>query len=278
MSHLRQGYGGPGLAALAGDLREMVREQYDFRELLYQMTRRDLLLRYKQTVMGFGWAIFMPLVNTAVFSVIFTRVAPLDMDMPYPLFAYCGLLAWNFSASSFRFAVQSLTSNASLVTKVYFPREIFPISAVLVSLVDFVVGATVLIGLMIYYHVVPTVALVALPWVLAVHIMFTLGISLLLAMANLFYRDVKYLFELVLTIWMFVSAVLYPVSQVGGMMGRVMAINPVTPILEAYRDVILRGHFPDAASFMMTTLVSALLLATSWVIFHRAEYAFAESV
>ena len=102
------------------------------------MTRRDLLLRYKQTVMGFGWAIFMPLVNTVVFSVIFTRVAPLDIDMPYPLFAYCGLLAWNFSASSFRFAVTSLTSNANLVTKVYFPREIFPISAVLVSLVDFV--------------------------------------------------------------------------------------------------------------------------------------------
>jgi lipopolysaccharide transport system permease protein len=266
------------IAALAGDLREIVREQYDFRELLYQMTRRDLLLRYKQTVMGFGWAIFMPLVNTAVFSVIFTRVAPLDMDMPYPLFAYCGLLAWNFSASSFRFAVQSLTSNASLVTKVYFPREIFPISAVLVSLVDFVVGATVLVALMIYYQVAPTAALLALPWVLAVHIMFTLAISLLLAMANLFYRDVKYLFELVLTVWMFVSAVLYPVSQVGGWMGRLMAVNPVTPILEAYRDVILRGQLPEASSFLVTTMASAIFLAVSWVIFHRAEYAFAENV
>ena len=116
--------------------------------------------------------------------------------------------------------VSSLTSNASLVTKVYFPREIFPISAVLVSLVDFVIGATVLVGLMIYYQVAPTTALLALPWVLAVHVMFTLAIAMLLAMANLFYRDVKYLFELVLTVWMFVSAVLYPVTQVGGMMGR----------------------------------------------------------
>src|SRR5438046_2607558 len=116
------------------------------------MTRRDLLLRYKQTIMGVGWAIFMPLVNKAVFSVIFTRVAPLDTGMPYPLFAYCGLLAWNFSASSFRFAVTSLTSNANLVTKVYFPRENFPLSAVLVSLVDFFVGSIVLIGLMIYFH------------------------------------------------------------------------------------------------------------------------------
>jgi ABC-type polysaccharide/polyol phosphate export permease len=264
--------------ALAGELREIVREQYDFRELLYQMTRRDLLLRYKQTIMGFGWAIFMPLVNTAVFSVIFTKVAPLNVDMPYPLFAYCGLLAWNFSASSFRFAVTSLTANASLVTKVYFPREIFPISAVLVSLVDLVVGSTVLVALMIYYQVAPTTAIVALPWVLAVHVMFTLSISLLLAMANLFYRDVKYLFELVITVWMFMSAVLYPVSEVGGWMGRLMTANPMTPILNGYRDVILRGVLPDPSAFAITTVVSMVLLLAAWVIFHRAEFAFAENV
>lgn len=264
--------------SLAGDLREIVREQYDFRELLYQMTRRDLLLRYKQTVMGFGWAIFMPLINTAVFTVIFTRVAPLDIDMPYQLFAYCGLLAWNFTASSLRFSVNSLTANASLVTKVYFPREIFPISAVLVSLVDFAVGATVLVAMMIYYQVAPTTAIFALPWVLGVHMMFTLSISLVLAMANLFYRDVKYLFELVITIWMFVSAVLYPISQVGGKMGIVMAINPMTPILEGYRDVLLRGRVPDPSAFLVTTIVSAVLLIAAWVIFHRAEYQFAENV
>jgi len=266
------------VAALAGDLKEIVREQYDFRELLYQMTRRDLLLRYKQTVMGFGWAIFMPLINTAVFSVIFTRVAPLDVGMPYPLFAYCGLLAWNFSASSFRFSVNSLTSNASLVTKVYFPREIFPLSAVLVSLVDFAVGASLLVALMVYYQVAPTTALVALPWVLAVHMMFTLAVSLVLAMANLFYRDVKYLFELVITVWMFVSAVLYPVDQVGGWMGRVMALNPMTPILNGYRDVLLRGVVPDPSTFLITTAVSAVFLVVAWVIFHRAEFAFAENV
>src|SRR5690242_6664332 len=178
---------------LADDFKEIVGEQYEFRELLYQMTRRDLLLRYKQTIMGFGWAVFMPLTNTAVFSVIFTRVAPLETDIPYPLFAYCGLLCWNFSASSFRFAVNSLTSNQNLVTKVYFPREIFPISAVAVSIVDFAVGATVLVALMIYYQVVPGFAILALPAVMAVHFIFTLSISLMLAMGNLFYRDVKYI-------------------------------------------------------------------------------------
>jgi len=266
------------LTRLAGDFREIIGEQYEFRELLYQMTRRDLLLRYKQTVMGFGWAIFMPLVNTAVFSVIFTRVAPLETNIPYPLFAYCGLLCWNFSASSFRFAVSSLTSNSNLVTKVYFPREIFPISAVIVSLIDFAVGSSVLIGLMIYYRVWPTAAIAALPVVLFVHVMFTISISLILAMANLFYRDVKYLFELVITLWMFLSAVLYPVSQVTGLTGRIMAANPMTPILEAYRDVLIRGRFPDPVWFLSTTIVSIALLAIAWVVFHRAESDFAENV
>src|SRR5688500_12557264 len=140
------------------DIREMVREQSDYRELLGQIVRRDLALRYKQTIMGFGWAIFMPLLNTAVFSVIFTRVAPIDVGMPYPLFAFCGLLFWNFTASSLRFSVTSLTANAHLVTKVFFPREIFPISAVLVQFVDLLVGATVLVALMAYYQVVPNAA------------------------------------------------------------------------------------------------------------------------
>jgi len=265
----------PGLAA---DLKEMVSEQYEYRELLYQMTRRDLLLRYKQAIMGFGWAIFMPLMNTVVFTIIFTRVAPLEIDMPYPLFAYCGLLAWNFSAASFRFAVTSLTANANLVTKVYFPREIFPISAVLVSLVDFAIGAIVLVALMAYYQVVPNAAIAALPWVLLVHVMFTLAISLLLAMANLFYRDVKYLFELVITVWMFLTAVLYPVSQIGGLAGQVMMLNPMTPIIDGYRDVLLRGQTPDPATFLGTTAATAVFLLIAWLVFHRAEYEFAENV
>src|SRR5215471_8694608 len=111
---------------LVPDVREMIVEQLTFRELLYQMTKRDLLLRYKQTIMGFGWAIFMPLVNTAVFSIVFMRVAPIDTGVPYPVFAYCGLVVWNFFSSTLRFSMSSLTGNPNLVTKVYFPREIFP--------------------------------------------------------------------------------------------------------------------------------------------------------
>ena len=147
------------LRQLVSDAREAVGEQFEYRELLYQMTRRDLLLRYKQAVMGFAWALFMPLTNTAVFSVIFTRIAPLQLDVPYPLFAYLGLLAWNFTASALRFSVTSLTSNVNLVTKVYFPREIFPLSAILVTIVDTLVGTVILVGLMGYYRYWPSTAL-----------------------------------------------------------------------------------------------------------------------
>src|SRR5580693_4222084 len=182
---------------LLRDGREMLLEQLEFRELLYRMTARDLILRYKQTVMGFGWAIFMPLINTVLFSVVFTRVTKIETPVPYPVFAYCGLWAWNFFASSLRFCVVSLSGNPNLVGKVFFPREIFPFTAVIVALVDFAVAWVPLVGLMVYYRILPSSTIVLLPAVLVVHVAFTAAMGLVLSMANLFYRDVKYLFELV---------------------------------------------------------------------------------
>jgi ABC-type polysaccharide/polyol phosphate export permease len=266
------------MSQLAADLREMITEQVKYRELLFQMTRRDLLLRYKQTVMGFGWAIFMPLVNTILFSVVFTRVAPIDTGMPYPLFAYCGLLVWNFSAASWRFAITSLTTNTSLVTKVYFPREIFPISAVLVALVDFATGALLLAGLMWYYGFPVTPAVIALPAIVLVQVLLTAGVALLISMANLFYRDVKYIFELFLTVWMFMSSVLYPVTLVDGRAGELLRWNPMTLIVDAYRDVLLRGTYPPAGPFAAAAALSVVIFGAGWILFHRAEFQFAESV
>lgn len=263
---------------LTADIREMVSEQFEYRELLMRMTARDLLLRYKQTAMGFGWAIFMPLVNTAVFSVIFTRVAPIDPGMPYPLFAFCGLLTWNFFASAQRFAVVSLTSNSNLVTKVYCPREIFPFSAIVVSLVDFAVASTVLIAMMAYYRVAPSWTWTLLPVVLAVHVAFAAGVGLMLAMANLFYRDVKYLFEIVLTVWMFATSVVYPIDRVGGRLATLLMLNPMTPIIDAYRTVLFHGAVPALAPFLWAAVVSLATLSIGWVIFHRAEFRFAENI
>jgi lipopolysaccharide transport system permease protein len=264
-------------STLVADAKEMVMEQFTYRALLYQMVKRDLLLRYKQTVMGFGWAIFMPLVNTAVFSVIFTRVAKLDTPVAYPLYAYCGLWAWNFFASSLRFSVQSLTSNSNLVQKVYFPREIFPFSNVAVCLVDFAVGAVVLIALMVWYHVPVTASIIWLPVVLLVHLIFTSAIAMLLSMGNLFYRDVKYLFEVVITVWMFATSVVYPVSQMGGILGTVLAAQPMSPIIDAYRATILLGQAPSLA-FAGAAVMSIVIFLAAWLVFHRSEFKFAERI
>jgi ABC-type polysaccharide/polyol phosphate export permease len=256
----------------------MLHEQVTYRELLLQMTKRDLMLRYKQTIMGFGWAIFMPLLNTLIFSVIFVRVAPLDTGMPYPIFAYTGLMAWNLTASTLRFSVSSLTANTNLVTKVYFPREIFPFSATLVSLVDFAVASVILVGMMIYYDVGTGSAVLFLPVLMLVQVMFTAGVGLVLAMANLFFRDVKYVFEVVLTLWMFASSVVYPVKMVGGKLAILLQLNPMAPIIDAYRSVLLKNELPAMGTFGMAAALSVVTLAAAWVWFHRVEFQFAESV
>jgi len=256
----------------------MVKEQVTYRDLLYQMTKRDLLLRYKQTVLGFAWAIFMPLVNTAVFSVVFMRVATINVGMDYPLFAFTGLLTWNFFASSLKFAIVSLTSNAQLVSKVYFPREIFPFSSVIVCFIDFAVASIVVVGMMIWYHVPITPMILLLPVVVAVHVLFTLGVALLISMGNLFFRDVKYLFEIFLTVWMFGTSVLYPVSLVGGKLGTVMQLNPMTPIIDGYRAVLFKGQSPFTEPFALAIFISVAIFGVSWLTFHRAEFQFAENI
>jgi ABC-type polysaccharide/polyol phosphate export permease len=266
------------LGALVRDLREMTGELVQYRELLSSMTRRDLLLRYKQTIMGFGWAILMPVTYMIVFSLIFTRVVKLETGVPYPIYAYTGLLPWNLFASSLRFAVGSLTTNHTLVTKVYFPREILPFSAILVSLVDFAVGALVLAALMAFYHVPLHTTVLLVPFVVLVQVMFTAGITLLLAMGNLFYRDVKYLLEIGITLWMFATSVVYPVQRLGGQLAWLLALNPMTPIIDAYRALLLHGTLPPAGPFAWAAGVSVLTLIVAWVVFHRAEFRFAESI
>jgi ABC-type polysaccharide/polyol phosphate export permease len=256
----------------------MLTEIIEFRELLIRMTARDLTLRYKQSVMGFGWAICMPLLNTALFSVVFTRVTQVDTVVPYPLFAFLGLTVWNLTASALRFSAMSLTSNTSLVTKIHFPREIFPFSSVLVTVVDTAVASLVLVVMMVYYGVGVSAAALFLPVVLLVQIFFTSAVALLLAMGNLFYRDVKYLFEVVVTVWMFASSVVYPLDHVGGRVGLLLRLNPMTQIIEAYRSVLFYGQIPDGAAFAATAVGSIVLLMGSWLLFHTSEYKFAENI
>jgi len=256
----------------------MFSELIEYRELLFSMARRDFLLRYKQTVMGIGWSILMPVTYMLVFSLIFTRVVKLDAGMPYPIYAYAGLLPWNFFSSSLRLSVNALVANSGLITKVYFPREVLPLSVILVSLVDFGIGALVLAGMMVFYGIGLHPTLILLPVVLLVQMAFTAAVALLISMGNLFYRDVKYLIEIVLTLWMFATSVVYPVERVGGRLGGLLMLNPMTSIIEAYRSILLRGTWPAWGPFAIAAALSFVLLAVSWVWFHRAEAQFAERV
>jgi ABC-type polysaccharide/polyol phosphate export permease len=273
----RRGMAGRGYGVLS-ELREVVGEQFAYRELMFRMTQRDLLLRYKQTFMGVAWAVLMPVVNTAIFSIVFTRVAPIDTGVPYPLYAYTGLLAWNFFASSMRFAATSLTSNSTLVTKIYFPREVLPLSSVLVTLVDTAIGFGVLVLMMAYYRVAVTPAILLLPVVFAVEFVFTSAAALLLSMANLFYRDIKYLLEFGLVIWMFATSVVYPIDRIDGRLGSLLRLNPMVPIVDAFRAAVVGSRMPDASAFAIVALVSVVGLCAAWIGFHRAEVQFAENI
>ena len=264
-------------ARLRQDTREMFTELRDYRELLFMMTRRDLLLRYRHTVMGFGWAVFMPVINTIVFTVIFRKVAKIETDVPYPVFSYCGLLPWNMFTTSLKAGINSLFGNRGLLTKVYFPREVFPFSTMLVGVVDFVVGLSILGLLMLYYRIPLSASALFLPILIAVQLMFTAGLCMFLAPANLYYRDVKYILDVLVTVWMFATPVLYPTREVTGPLGLILQMNPLAPIIDGYRAILLRGELPSAIPFATAAVLSVVLFAVGWIVFHRTEYTFAEN-
>jgi lipopolysaccharide transport system permease protein len=264
-------------ARLRQDVREMFTELRDYRELLFMMTRRDLLLRYRQTAMGFAWAIFTPVINTIVFTVIFRKVAKIETDVPYPVFSYCGLLPWNMFATSLKTGINSLFGNKTLLTKVYFPREVFPFSTTLVCVVDFIVGLSVLAVLMIWYRIPLPATALFLPILIAVQLTFTAGLCMFLAPANLYYRDVKYILDVLITVGMFATPVLYPTRHLTGPLGVLLQLNPLAPIIDGYRAILLRGELPSAIPFATAAALSVVLFAVGWLVFHRAEYTFAEN-
>jgi lipopolysaccharide transport system permease protein len=256
----------------------MFQELRTYRELLFSIVRRDFAVRYKQTLLGVGWAVFVPLANMLVFTAVFTRVAPLQLELPYPVYAYSGLVPWTFFAAALHAATTSLTANSGLLGKVYFPREILPVSAAIVAFVDFVLASSVLAGLMAYYGVGIRWTALLLPLVVIVQIAFTLGLGLLLAMGNLYYRDVRYVSTVGLTIWMFATSVVYPLDRVGGWLGVVFALNPMTWIIDAYRGLLFYGELPSPGRLAAATLIGFATLLFGWRRFHLNEPTFPEIV
>ncbi len=263
-------------------------ELWAYRHLLASLTVRELRIRYKQSLLGVGWAVCVPLSMMLIFTFVFTRaikVAPeMRIEMPYALFAYVGLVPWTFFAAGLNGSVNSLVANRNLVTKVYFPREVLPLSAIGAAFADFCVAGSVVVGLIAYFHVFgdwsfsPNATVLFIPVIVAVQTAFMIGLGMLLAMANLFYRDVRQVFAVVIQLWMFATSVVYPIRDDGSWVGRVVAMNPMTPIIGAYRACLIHGQLPEMWGFGYATVVSLIVLVLGWSCFHRAGFKFAERI
>ena len=284
---------GPAVAGMAGELDLPVvlirpskgwvslklRELWEYRELLYFLTWRDIKVRYKQTVIGAAWAIIQPFFTMVVFSIFFGRLAKIPSDgIPYPLFAYCALLPWQLFVHSLTESSSSLVSNQGLLTKVYFPRLVIPIAPVLAGLVDFGIAFFILIGMMIYYHVIPTMAVLTIPFFLILAILTALGLGLWLSALNVQYRDVRYAIPFLTQFWLFLTPIAYPSSLVPEPWRIIYGMNPMAGVVEGFRWALLGSALAPGSLVLVSALVVVALLIGGLYYFRRTEKYFADLV
>jgi len=256
-----------------------LKELWQHQELLFSLTAREIKVRYKQTILGALWAIIQPLCLMIVFTVIFSKFAKLPSDgIPYPIFSYCALLPWTFFSTSLLFAMPSLVSNADLVGKVHFPREVLPLSSVMVAMIDFFVSAFIFILMMIIYKIPVTIYVAYAVPLFVVQVIFTIAAALFISAFNACYRDVRYALPLVIQVWMFVSPVIYPESIVPEKLRFFYMLNPMAPIISGYRRALLHGVAPDLCSLGVAFFISVILAVLAYAYFKRIEIRLADII
>jgi lipopolysaccharide transport system permease protein len=254
------------------------RELWAYRELLYFLTLRDIKVRYKQTALGAAWAIIQPLFMMLVFSLFFGRLAKLPSDgVPYPVFTFCALLPWQLFAHALTESSNSLVANERLITKVYFPRLVVPLSAVLGGLVDFAVAFVILLAMMVYYGIVPTWAILTLPAFILLAIMTALGVGLWLSALNVKYRDVRYTINFLIQFWLFATPVAYSSSIVPERWRALYGLNPMAGVVDGFRWALLGKQPPGAMLAVSFGVVIAILIGGLFY-FRRMEQEFADVV
>ena len=261
-------------------MREMVQELIQYRQLLFMLTWRDIKIRYKQSVMGFFWAIFMPIMIVAAGALVkkaFSMLSGAPIEMGQIASVSVKAIPWAFFVASIRFATNSLTGNVNLVTKIYFPREVFPISATLANLFDFVVASIVLNIFLLVAQIGISLYLFWIPLLLMLLIFLTVGLGMFLSCANLFFRDVKYIVEVILTFGIFFTPVFYE-AKLFGKWGNVLLMNPIGSILEAINDVVVLHQPPNLYWVGYSAIWAVGGLFAAWTIFHKAEFSFAENI
>jgi lipopolysaccharide transport system permease protein len=255
-------------------------ELWRYRELLYFLVWRDVKVRYKQTVLGAAWAILQPTMMMVVFTIFFSRVAGLPSgDLPYPLFAFAGLLPWTFFATGIATAGNSVVVSERLITKVYFPRLAIPFASVGAAAVDFVIAFGMLVALMLWYGVVPGPGLLLVPLVFVVILLATLGMGTLLAALNVAYRDFRYVIPFLVQVWMFATPTVYmqPDASKGGAIRALMTLNPLTSLIDTFRAACLGGPI-DWPSFGIATVCIVAVFLAGCFYFRRVEDNFADII
>jgi lipopolysaccharide transport system permease protein len=255
-----------------------IHELWEYRELLYFFTWRDVKLRYKQTGLGIGWAIIQPLFMMIIFSVFFGGLAQIPSEgIPYPLFSLAALLPWTLFAEGMTRSTVSMVTNANIMTKVYFPRLIMPIASIFSPLVDFIIAFFILILAMAYYGFVPTINILFLPLLVIFAMMTSLAVGLWLSALNVQYRDFQYTVPFLIQIWLFASPVVYPSSMIPQKWQFLYALNPMSGVIEGFRWALL-GTNPPSQMIFISFIVVIILLLSGIFYFRKMEQYFADIV
>lgn len=254
-------------------------ELWQYRELLYFLVWRDVKVRYKQTALGAAWAVIQPFFTMVVFSLFFGRLAKMPSDgVPYPIFSYAALVPWTFFANGLTQASNSLVGSANLITKVYFPRLTIPIATVLSGVVDFVLAFAVLLLMMLYYGIVPTVNILWLPFFLLLALVTALGVGLWLSAMNVQFRDVRYIVPFITQFWMFASPVVYSSKLLHQPWRTIYGLNPMVGVLEGFRWALLGTKTAPGPMIAVSTFAALIILISGAFYFRRMEKTFADIV
>jgi lipopolysaccharide transport system permease protein len=254
-------------------------ELWEYRELLYFLTWRDIKVRYKQTVLGAAWAIIQPFFTMVVFSLFFGKLAKIPSDgIPYPIFCYTALVPWTFFANGLSQSSNSLVGSANLIKKVYFPRLVVPISSVFSGVVDFVLAFVVLIGMILFYGIIPTINIFWLPFLLLLSFVTALGVGLWLSALNVEYRDVRYVVPFLTQFWMFATPIAYPSSLLPEFWRTIYGLNPMVGVVEGFRWALLGTRTAPGPVIVVSSLAALAVLISGAFYFRRMEKTFADVV
>jgi lipopolysaccharide transport system permease protein len=267
------------IEATSGWLSLNLGELWRYRELFYFLTWRDIKVRYKQTGLGVAWAVLQPLITVVVFTIFFNRIAKISSgDIPYPVFALAGLVPWTFFANALTTSSGSVVASANVLTKVYFPRLVIPTATSLSGVPDFLVSFVMLLIVMAFYGITPSIGIVLLPLIMLLVLAAALGTGLWLAALNVEYRDVKYIVPVGVQLWLLASPVAYPATNLDSPWNVLYGLNPMAGAIETFRWAVLGGPAPLAGLVALSTLVAALMLLSGAFYFRRMERRFADAI